>query len=576
VQGTARPDPQRPRLRPALLDALRSYDLRTLGGDLQAGLVVGVVAIPLAIAFAIATLGDSAGNAPQVGLVTVVVAGAIAALAGGSRFLVTGPTGAFIVVLAGVVQRHGFDGLLLATGLAGVLLVLAGLFRLGQVIQFIPYPVTVGFTAGIAVVIFAGQLPDLAGVSLSASPPHALEKAWAVAAEVAGGAWNPLALAVALGTIAVIQGFKRWLPRVPGPVVALLLFTAVVQVAHLDVATVGDKYVIPRGLPAPSLPQVSWAAVRDVMPDAVVIALLGAIESLLAAVVADGMMRTRHDSNQELVAQGLANVAVPLFGGIAATGAIARTATSIQNGGRTPVAALVHVAVVVAVLFLLAPSAGLIPMAVLAGILAVVAWNMSKRHHFAKILRMPRTDAGVLLATFLLTVVVDLTVAVTVGLLLAVGIFVHRMSGMTSIGRVDPLADLEPSQYRFAPEDVPDGVVVYSVAGPFFFGAADQFKQTLSTAAKTPKVVILRMRDVPYLDATGLNALESVIHGLRRQGARVMVSAIQSAPLDFLQRAGTMRLLGDENLFHDTPAALIEARRHLGMEPRPAAPAPPG
>ncbi len=549
------------------MDVLRTYTLRTFLSDLQAGLVVGVVAIPLAIAFAIATLGGSAGNAPQVGLVTVVVAGATAALLGGSRFLVTGPTGAFIVVLAGVVQRHGFDGLLLATFIAGILLLLAGLFRLGQIIKFIPYPVTVGFTAGIAVVIFAGQLPDLMGVTLSPSPPHALEKARAVVEEVAHGAWTPWALGVAIGTVAVIQGVKRWLPRIPGPVVALLLFTVFVQVVDLPILSVGDKYEIPNSLPAPSLPEVSWHAVRAVMPDAVTIALLGAIESLLAAVVADGMMRTRHDSNQELVGQGLANMAAPLFGGIAATGAIARTATSIQNGARTPVAALIHVAVVLGVLLLLAPYAGLIPMAVLAGILVVVSWNMSERHHFAKILKMPRTDAGVMLATFGLTVAVDLTVAVTVGLLLAIAVFVHRMSGMTRVGRVNPLDDTSPAPYRFGVDDVPEDVVVYSIDGPFFFGAADQFQETMSTITKVPKVVILRMRDVHYLDATGLNALESAIHGLQKHGARVMISSIQAAALDLMERSGAVHLIGDDNLFKDTPAALVEARRHLGIAP---------
>jgi len=561
----------RPPLRSALLESLRGYRLHDLGRDAGAGLVVGVIALPLAIAFAIATLGDAAGNAPQVGLVTVVVAGTVAALFGGSRVLVTGPTGAFIVVLAGVVQRHGVSGLLLATALAGVLLVLAGLFRLGAVIKFIPYPVTIGFTAGIAVVIFAGQLPDLLGVHLAHASPAALGKAWQVAQAVAAGGANWWALGVAVATVVVIQATKRWLPRVPGPVLALVVLTAAVAAWQVGVVRVADRYALPRGLPAPALPDVSLASIQAVFPDAITIALLGAIESLLAAVVADGMLRTRHDSNMELVGQGLANIASPLFGGIAATGAIARTAANVQGGGRTPVSALVHVLVVLAVLYLAGPLAGLIPMPVLAGILAVVAWNMSERHHFARILKMPRADAAVMLATFGLTVLVDLTTAVLVGLVLAGGIFLQRMSGMTQVRAVDSL-EHELAVPRFGPADVPAGAVVYSVDGPFFFGAADQFQEAIGRIGERPKVVVLRLRNVHYLDATAVNALEAAIRALRRRGVRVMLASIQQQPLDLLERVGTIGLLGDGNLFRTTPDALAEARRFLGAPaPSPSA-----
>lgn len=550
------------------MESLRGYTLRDLGSDATAGLVVGAVAIPLAIAFSIAS-----GAAPANGLVTVVIAGAIAALAGGSRFLVTGPTGAFVVVLAGIVAEHGLPKLLVAVVLAGALLVLAGLFRLGAAIKFIPYPVTVGFTAGIAVVIFAGQLPDLFGVSLAAPPSEPLLKAWETLVAVAEGLWNPWSFGLAVATVACIQAIKRWVPRVPGPVVALVLFTALAHWAGPALAssgdavtTVGDRFTIPRGLPAPQVPEglFSLATVREMLPSAITIALLGAIESLLAAVVADGMTRQRHDSNMELVGQGLANLAAPLFGGIAATGAIARTAASVQNGARSPVASLVHVAVVTAVLYALAPLAGLVPMAVLAGILAVVAWNMSERRHFAKMLRMPRGDAAVLLVTFGLTVAVDLTVAVAVGLLLAVALFLQRMSTLTRVG---PLASVEdaPAPYRFAAEDIPPGVVVYSIDGPFFFGAVEQFQQTVAQVAKPPKVVVLRMRDVHYLDATGVNALETAIEGLRRHGSRVLLSSVQAAPLDLLQRSGSMKAIGDGNVFRTTPDALAEARRLLGL-----------
>lgn len=562
---------------------------------------MAAVAIPLAIAFAIASLapaGDAASTAPQVGLVTVVVAGLVAALFGGSRYLVTGPTGAFIVILAKVVQDHGVDGLLVASFLAGVMLFLAGAFRLGQVIKFIPYPVTTGFTAGIAVVIFLGQLPDIlgarlpavGGVPLAKWPSEPVDKAVAVWHAIAQHLWTPSALAIALATILVIAAVKRYVPRVPGPIVALVLFTLAVWAgrAYLPgsglghtlagVATVGDKYTIPDSIPAPSLPAglLSWTKVKEMLPSAFTIFFLGAIESLLAAVVADGMTageasakggpRGRHDSNQELMGQGLANIASPLFGGIAATGAIARTATNIQNGGRTPIASLVHVGIVLAVLFSLSGLAALVPMACLAGILAVVAWNMSERHHFRRILRMPRQDAGVLLATFLITVFVDLTWAVAVGLLLASAIFLHRMSSMTRAGEYDPLGDARMAQQPlYRPEDVPEGVLVYSIDGPFFFGAADQFQEAMANVATPPKAVILRMRDVPYLDATGLHALESAIEGLKRRGTRVMVSAIQSQPLDMMERSGAVHVVGDGNLFKDTPSALAEARRHLGL-----------
>lgn len=595
------------RFRPVLLDALHGYTGRDLLGDVTAGLVVAAVAVPLAVAFAIASLapaGDAAATAPQVGLVTVVVAGLVAALFGGSRYLVTGPTGAFIVILAGIVHDHGVDGLLVATFLAGVMLLLAGAFRLGQVIKFIPYPVTTGFTAGIAVVIFLGQLPDLFGVTLHESIPEAPLKAWAVGQAVINGDAGWVAFAVAVGTIVVIQAARRFTPRLPGPIVALVLFTAVVaalsQAGHLagpgaagHITTVGDKYTIPNTLPAPHVPDglLSWAKVKEMLPSAFTIFFLGAIESLLAAVVADGMTsgepassskagnparraggtpsadlgtpRKRHDSNQELMGQGLANMASPLFGGIAATGAIARTATNIQNGGRTPVASLVHVAVVLVVLFSLSGLAGLVPMACLAGILAVVAWNMSERHQFARILKMPRQDAGVMVTTFLLTVFVDLTWAVAVGLLLAAAIFLHRMSQMTHVGRMDPLAEGAAANPLFRPEDVPAGAVVYSVDGPFFFGAADQFQETLATVADRPRLVILRLRDVPYLDATGLHALEGAVQSFQRRGTRVMLSAIQPQPLEMLQRSGAMRTIGGDNVFKDTPAALREARRQL-------------
>ncbi len=557
--------PPHPRRRPALLDALRGYRLSDLRHDAVSGAVVGLIAITLSIPFAIAS--GAGADAPRVGLVTAVVAGTVAALAGGSRYLVTGPTGGFIVVLGGVVARHGLDGLLLATMMAGGLLLLAGLFRVGQAIKFIPYPVTVGITAGLALAILVGQLPSLLGTPAPDVGASALHGLWTAGAGLARGAWEPLSLVVAVATIAAIALVGRTLPRVPSLVGGFLLAAVLVAALPIDVPALGDLYALPHGLPAPRLPEWDWALARAVAPDAVTIAFLGALQTLLAALVADGMTRTRHDANQELVAQGLANLASPLFGGLAAAGAVARTATGIQNGARSPVSALVHVAVVLLALRVLAPLIGRAPMPVLAGLLAVVCWNMSQRHHLRRVLRMPRADAGVMLVTLVLVVAVDIGVAITVGMVLAVGFFLHRLSLMTHVGAVDPLKDPELQPARYQASDVPAGVVVYSIDGPFFFGAADQFQETIGEITGAPKVVVLRMRDVPFLDATGLNGLLLAVESLRARGVQVFVSAIQSQPLELLERSGSVAAIGDANLFKDTPSALAEARRRLALPP---------
>lgn len=562
----ARPQPPRKetwRFRPAILDSFHGYTGRQAFKDVQAGIVVGVVALPLAIAFAIASGAD-----PHAGLVTVVVAGVLVAVLGGTRFGVAGPTSSFVVVLYAIVAAHGLDALLLAVLLAGVILVLAGVFRLGTILKLIPYPVTTGFTAGIAVTIFLGQLPDLLGLQLDRLPAAPLERLAVVAPHLAEAHWP--ALAVALGTIAVIQGFKRWAPRVPGPVVALVLFTAAVAALGLPVATIGDKFPhLPGGLGMPRLPELSWAGVERALPDALVIAFLCAVESLSTAVVADGMAGTRHDSNQELVGQGVANMVSPLFGGLPAVGAIARTATNLQAGGRTPVAALVHSALVLLVLYVAGPLAALIPFAVLAGILVVVAWNVSQHRRVVRLLRMPRADAGIMLCTFAVTIVFNLAAAIVVGLLFSSAIFMRRMSDMAHVELVDPKKDEHPFGHNVREEDIPDGVVIYSIDGPFFFGAADRFQETMARVAKAPKVVILRMRAVPYLDATGLNALEDAITGLQERGTRVMLAGIQTQPLDLMERSGAVRTVGDHNLFRRAADALAESRRHLGLPPAP-------
>lgn len=495
------------------------------------------------------------------------MAGGAAALFGGSRVLVTGPTGGFIVVLAGVAQRHGYDGLLATTMLAGLILVVAGLLRLGQVVKFIPYPVTVGVTAGIAVVIFLNELPDLLGASgVEAAGP--LGRAWESAQAVAAGDWVPWAAATAALTVALVQLGGRFLPRVPNLVTGLVGGTLLVHLAGIPAPLLGDRFDLPTGLPAPALPDWDWSRVAELLPDALTIAFLGALQSLLAAVVADGMTRTRHDSDQELIGQGLANLASPLFGGLAAAGAVARTATGIQNGARTPVAALVHVLVVLGVLLALGPVVALIPVAVLAGVLAAVCWNMSQRQHLRRLLRMPRQDAGILLATLVLTVAVGLNVAIAVGMVLAVGVFLRRLGQAT---RILPASDDGDAPLTFKPEDVPPGVLVYSVQGALFFGATDQFREAVLRMGQRPRAVVFRLRDVPYLDSTALNVLLTAVEELRRGGTRVMLSGIRSQPLQVMEEAEAVHVLGQENLFRTTGEALAALRAEgIGGQAGPA------
>ncbi|MEK6975826.1 MAG: SulP family inorganic anion transporter [Candidatus Thermoplasmatota archaeon] len=547
------------RFRPAILDAFHGYTGRQAVRDVQAGVVVGVVALPLAIAFAIASGAD-----PHAGLVTVVVAGILVALFGGTRFGVAGPTSSFVTVLYGIVALHGFEDLLLAAALAGAILVLAGVFRLGTTLKLIPYPVTTGFTAGIALTIFLGQVPDLLGLRISKLPAAPLERLAVVAAHAA--AVDPLALAVGAGTILLLVVLKRYAPRLPGPIIALVGITAVVQILGVDVVTIGDKFgSLPGGLGRPRVPELSWPAIQEALPDALVIAFLCAVESLSTAVVADGMAGTRHDSNQELMGQGIANLVAPLFGGLPGVGAIARTATNLQAGARTPVAALVHSGIALFVLFVAGPWAALIPFAVLAGILTIVAWNISQRRRFLQFFRMPRADAAIMLGTFAITVVFNLAAAIVVGLLLSSAIFMRRMSDMAHVELVDPTKDEHPFGHNVREEDIPDGVLIYSIDGPFFFGAADRFQETMAQVSRAPQVVILRMRAVPYLDATGLNALEDAIRGLQKRGTRVMLAGIQTQPLDLMERSGAVHTVGDNNVFRRAIDALQEARRHLGI-----------
>jgi sulfate permease, SulP family len=546
------------RLEPKLLTVLREgYTRRQFLSDLTAGLTVGVVALPLAIAFAIAS-----GVKPEQGLYTAIVAGFVIAILGGSRAQISGPTGAFIVIIYGVVQQYGYDGLAVATLIAGVLLILMGVARMGALLKFVPLPVTVGFTSGIAVIIFSSQVPDFLGLRIEKVPAEFVEK-WA-AYQSHFTTLNPYALGVGLLSLVIVAAWPRVTHRVPGPLIAILLVTALVGYFQLPVETVGSRFGgVPSSLPAPRLPHVTWQLVQQMFSPAVTIALLAALESLLAAVVADGMMGTRHRSNMELIAQGAGNITSVLFGGIPATGAIARTATNIKSGGRTPVAAVVHCLTLLLILLFVGRWAALIPMATLAAILIVVAYNMSEWHSFVRLFRSPKSDVAVLLATFLLTVLIDLTVAIQVGVLLAGFLFLQRMSNETQVSLVtENLREREEDESRdISKVEVPPGVEVFEIYGSLFFGAIERFRDALRRVQGRPRVLVLRMRNVISVDATGLQTLEDLLQDLRASGGALILSAVGPQPLAAMRQSGFLDRLGEENVAGDVFAALARARR---------------
>ena len=549
-------------LRPTLIASLRGYSRSTFLADLMAGVIVGIVALPLAIAFGIAS-----GVSPEKGIITAVIAGFVISLLGGSRVQIGGPTGAFIVIVYGIIQQYGQTGLLVATLMAGVLLVAMGLFRLGTVIKFIPYPIVVGFTAGIALTIFTTQVPDLLGLDFGGETvPGDFIGKWGLYFRHALSAdpWNAL---VGVASVVVIVVTPRFIRRIPGSLVAILLLTSVVwllrRYAGIEgIDTIGDRFTIRAELPAAALPAIDWQAVRSLLPAAFTIAVLGAIESLLSATVADGVTGDRHDSNTELIAQGAANLLTPLFGGLPATGAIARTMTNINNGGRTPVAGIVHAVVLLLILLLFMPLAGYIPMACLAGVLVVVAYNMSGWHTFAALLRNPRPDVAVLLTTFLLTVLFDLTVAIEAGLLLACVLFMRRVMETTEISvlrtEIDPAAGLDMARHE-EPLKVPDGVEVYEINGPYFFGVATRFEELMGQMGDRPRVRIIRMRRVPFIDSTGLHNLTSLCQLSRRQHIEIVLSGVSASVREALDRAGFPATVGEENICPDIRAALARA-----------------
>lgn len=549
---------------PKLFTTLKDYTTAQFLTDLSAGLVVGIVALPLAIAFAIAS-----GATPEAGLFTAIIGGFLISVLGGSRVQIGGPTGAFVVVVYGVIQKYGMDGLTIATIMAGIMLVMLGAAKLGGAIKFIPYPVTTGFTSGIAVIIFSGEIKDFFGLRMASVPADFLEK-WRAFVLNAGSA-NGWAIGVALASLAILIVWPRVSRRVPAPFVALVLATTVVTLFHLPVETIGDRFgEIHASLPAPRIPSVNAELLRALISPAFTIAMLAGIESLLSAVVADGMIGGRHRSNMELVAQGVANIVSPIFGGIPATGAIARTATNIKNGGRTPIAGIAHAITLLVITLFFGKLAALIPMAVLAAILVMVSYHMSQWRSFVAEFRAPKSDVLVLLTTFLLTVLVDLTVAVEVGMVLAAFLFMKRMAEVTNVRLLSAEFEDEPDRALTGPgsptaREIPAGVDIYEVDGPFFFGAAESFKTALSSVARKPKVLIIRMRRVPVIDSSGLAALRDVVQRSRREGTLVILSDVHSQPVIALTNSAFFEELGEANLLGNLDDALNRARLYLGL-----------
>lgn len=552
---------------PKLVTTLRlGYGPADARQDIVAGLTVAIVALPLAMALAIAS-----GTTPDKGLVTAVIAGFLISALGGSRFQIGGPTGAFVVVVFNVIAAHGYDGLVLATLMAGAMLVAAGLARVGTWIKYIPEPVVVGFTAGIAVIIFTSQIRDLFGLDVGTVPAEFFEKLgvfWAARASV--DVWSVL---IAGAALAVILLLRRHAPRAPGLLLAVVGAALFAALAGLPVDTIGSRFGgIPSGLPAPSWPEVSWSRIRELLPSAFTIAFLAGVESLLSAVVADGMTGRRHRSNCELVAQGVANAASALFGGLPATGAIARTATSIRAGARSPVAGMMHAVFLLLFMLLFAPLAAWVPMASLAAVLVVVAWNMAEVHRFRYLLQGPAGDRVVLLTTFALTVVVDLTVAIEVGVVLASILFMHRMSELGAIGSASgpAAACIEEDQDDFARprtdvytqrDDLPAGVEVFQLRGPLFFGVASRLADVVDAISGSPRVFILRMREVPLVDASGASRLRDFIRQAARNGTVVILSGLQPGPREILAHMNVTGPASGVRLVRDFAAAVALARQ---------------
>ena len=539
---------------------------------MMAGVIVGIVAIPLAIAFGIAS-----GVGPTEGLITAIIAGFIISAFGGTKVQIGGPTGAFIVIIYGIIQQFGLVGLMIATILAGIMLIVMGLTKMGTIIKFVPYPVIIGFTGGIALTIFSTQMNDFFGMGIEGVPADFIEKWICYFTNITSVNWG--AFAIGLLSLLIIIFTPKVSKKIPGSLVAIIIMTLVVWVLKEftdfefvnSIKTIGDLYELPSGIPAPKLPEMNlaegetiWSVIRSLMPAAFTIAMLGAIESLLSAMVADGVISDKHNSNTELIGQGIANVVVPFFGGIPATGAIARTMTNINNGGRTPVAGIVHALILLLVLLFMGPLVGLIPMPCLAAVLIIVAYNMSGWRTFVSLYKGPKSDFAVLMTTFVLTVIFDLTIAIEIGLLLAVVLFLKRTSESVEIrhfhDEIDPNQELDiqiNSEEKLA---IPEGVDVYEIDGPYFFGIANKFEEVMSRISQKPKVRIIRMRRVPFMDSTGIHNLEVLIEQSQKEGVQIVLSGVNPQVRKALEKADFNKLIPADNICSNINVALERSK----------------
>ena len=553
--------------KPKMFSAIRNYNKQTFMADFMAGIIVGIVALPLAIAFGIAS-----GVSPEKGIITAIVAGLMISLFGGSKVQIGGPTGAFIVIVYGIIQQYGIQGLTIATLMAGVFLILLGVLRLGTIIKYIPYPIVVGFTSGIAVTIFTTQIKDLLGMSIEGGVPSDFIEKWGTYLYNIGNIdlWSTLVGIVSVVIIAVTPRFSK---KVPGSLVAIIVMTVAAlllkQYAGItSIETIGDRFSINSTLPGAVVPELTWETIKGLVGPAVTIAVLGAIESLLSATVADGVIGDHHNSNTELIGQGIANIASPLFGGIPATGAIARTMTNINNGGRTPIAGIVHAVVLLLIFLFLMPLAQYIPMACLAGVLVVVSYGMSGWRSFMAMLRNPKSDITVLLLTFFLTIIFDLTVAIEFGLICACLLFMRRMAETTDVhavlDEIDLNEDADMERGNLEHLTIPEGVEVYEINGPYFFGAGNRFEDIMARYGRRPKVRIIRMRKVPFIDSTGLHNLENMCLMSQKEGITVVLSGVNPKVEGVLKRNHFERIVGEQNICNHIDLALARANELVG------------
>lgn len=549
--------------KPRLLQCLKNYNRKTFVADLMAGIIVGIVALPLAIAFGIAS-----GVTPEKGIITAIVAGFVISALGGSKVQIGGPTGAFIIIIYGIIQQYGMEGLTIATLMAGVFLILFGFLHLGTIIKFIPYPIVVGFTSGIAVTIFTTQVKDLFGLNIASVPSDFIEK-WICYFNNFStiDLWSSV---IGIVSVVIIMLTPKVSKKIPGSLVAIIVMTVAAlllkQFAGVEsIETIGDRFAISNSLPEATVPALSWETIKNLVSPAITIAILGAIESLLSAAVADGVIGDHHNSNTELIAQGVANLASPIFGGIPATGAIARTMTNINNGGRTPIAGIVHAVVLLLIFLFLMPLAKFIPMACLAGVLVVVSYGMSGWRSFLALMKNPKSDVTVLLITFFLTIIFDLTIAIEVGLIIACLLFMRRMSETTDVhvisNEINP--DDEDSDMHLGNIEhltIPKGVEVYEINGPYFFGAGNRFEEIMATLGDRPQVRIIRMRKVPFVDSTGIHNLTNLCEMSQKEGIQIVLSGVTEKVHSQLNKAGFYDIVGQDNICSHIDIALDRAK----------------